>query len=175
MRRGQIHLDLGLTLEYLETKGVPVVGYQTDRLPAFYTRSSPFPVDYRLDSPVEIAAAIHAKLACGLKGGMLIVNPIPRVSMPEEVISATLTGPFRTRRTGREGQDITPSSWTGKDLDPGSPWKQHSAGASQCQAGAHIARELCRKLNKAAFMPCKNAGGATAPGVLHGFIFKSLC
>ncbi len=58
-------LDLGLTLEYLETKGVPVIGYQTEELPAFYTRTSGFKVDYRLDSPEELAAAFHAKRSNG--------------------------------------------------------------------------------------------------------------
>ena len=70
-------LDLGLTLEYLETKGVPVIGYGTDELPAFYTRKSGFGVDYRLDTPAELAAAFHAQREMGLKGGMLVTNPIP--------------------------------------------------------------------------------------------------
>ena len=70
-------LDLGLTLEYLETKGVPVVGYGTDELPAFYTRKSGFGVDYRLDTPEELASAFKAKLDMGLCGGMLVTNPIP--------------------------------------------------------------------------------------------------
>ena len=70
-------LDLGLTLEYLETKGVPVVGYGTDELPAFYTRKSGFGVDYRLDTPGELASAFKAKLDMGLRGGMLVTNPIP--------------------------------------------------------------------------------------------------
>ena len=65
-------LDLGLTLEYLETHGVPVLGYGTEELPAFYTRSSGFKVDYRLDTPKEIADAFRVKLECGLKGGMLV-------------------------------------------------------------------------------------------------------
>ena len=80
-------LDLGLTLEYLETKGVPVIGYQTDELPAFYTRHSGFGVDYRIDTPEELAAAFKAKIDCGLKGGMLVTNPIPEeYSMPKQVI-----------------------------------------------------------------------------------------
>lgn len=142
-------LDLGLTLEYLETKGVPVVGYQTDRLPAFYTRSSPFPVDYRLDSPVEIAAAIHAKLACGLKGGMLIVNPIPQeFSMPEEVISAHIDRALQdAENRGVKGKDITPflldrikTLTQGKSLEANIQLVLHNA-----RLGAHIARELCRK------------------------------
>ncbi len=70
-------LDLGLTREYLETQGVPVVGFQTDKLPAFYTRESDFGVDYRLEQPVEVAAAMKAKWDMGLKGGMVIANPIP--------------------------------------------------------------------------------------------------
>ncbi|MBQ2781853.1 MAG: pseudouridine-5'-phosphate glycosidase [Oscillospiraceae bacterium] len=70
-------LDLGLTLEYLETKGVPVIGYGTSELPAFYTRSSGFGVDYRMDTPAEIAAAFMAQREMGLKAGMLVTNPIP--------------------------------------------------------------------------------------------------
>ncbi|MGX8707967.1 MAG: pseudouridine-5'-phosphate glycosidase, partial [Bacteroidales bacterium] len=71
-------LDLGLTLEYLETKGVPVIGYGTEELPAFYTRTSGFKVDYRLDTPEEIAAAFLAQQEMGLGGGMLVTNPIPK-------------------------------------------------------------------------------------------------
>ncbi|MBL4830319.1 MAG: pseudouridine-5'-phosphate glycosidase [Aliivibrio sp.] len=70
-------LDIGLTLEYLETQGVPVIGYQTKTLPAFYTRESEFNVDYKLDSPQQIAAAMKAKWAMKLTGGMIIANPIP--------------------------------------------------------------------------------------------------
>ncbi len=70
-------LDIGLTLEYLETKGVPVVGYGTDELPAFYTRKSGFPVDYRVDDPMELAKVLQTKWALGLKGGMVVANPIP--------------------------------------------------------------------------------------------------
>ncbi|QFU22850.1 pseudouridine-5'-phosphate glycosidase [Shewanella eurypsychrophilus] len=70
-------LDIGLTLEYLETQGVPVIGHQTDTLPAFYTRESEFGVDYRLDTPKQIATAMKAKWDMGLKGGVVIANPIP--------------------------------------------------------------------------------------------------
>lgn len=70
-------LDLGRTLEYLETKGVPVIGYKTTTLPAFYTKDSAFKVNYEMDSPKEIADMLKAKWDLGLKGGVLITNPIP--------------------------------------------------------------------------------------------------
>ncbi|HWR24365.1 MAG TPA: pseudouridine-5'-phosphate glycosidase [Feifaniaceae bacterium] len=70
-------LDLGLTLEYLETKGVPVIGYGTNELPAFFTRKSGFAVDCRMDTPEEIAASIRMQRDMGYPGGMLITNPIP--------------------------------------------------------------------------------------------------
>ncbi|MDI3325585.1 pseudouridine-5'-phosphate glycosidase [Pontibacterium granulatum] len=84
-------LDLGLTLEYLETQGVPVVGYQTDTLPAFYARESAFDVNYRLDSPDQIAAALKAKWEMGLGGGMVIANPIPEAyAMPHVEIDTAI-------------------------------------------------------------------------------------
>lgn len=84
-------LDLGLTLEYLETKGVTVIGYGVDELPAFYTRRSGFGVDYRLDTPEELAAAFHVKRALGLRGGMLVANPIPEeYGMDKEEIDAAI-------------------------------------------------------------------------------------
>ena len=103
-------LDLGLTLEYLETKGVPVIGYQTEELPAFYTRHSGFKVDYRLDSPEELAAAFKAKLDCGLKGGMLVTNPIPeQYSMPKEQIDAAIAQALKEMdEAGVHGKQCTP-------------------------------------------------------------------
>ena len=103
-------LDLGLTLEYLETKGVPVIGYRTDELPAFYTRHSGFRVDYRIDSPEELAAAFRAKTDCGLKGGMLVTNPIPeQYSMPEDVINAAIGQALaEADKKGVHGKQCTP-------------------------------------------------------------------
>ena len=76
-------LDLGLTLEYLETHGVPVIGFKTDSLPAFFTRCSAFKVDYRLDTADAIANVMHAKWGMGLNGGLVITNPIPEAfAMP---------------------------------------------------------------------------------------------
>ena len=84
-------LDLGLTLEYLETKGVPVIGYGTEELPAFYTRRSGFGVDYRVDRPEELAAVLKASRDLGLKNGILVANPIPEAyAMEKEVIDRAI-------------------------------------------------------------------------------------
>ncbi len=103
-------LDLGLTLEYLETKGVPVIGFGTEELPAFYTRHSGFKVDYRIDTPEELAAAFKAKMDCGLKGGMLVTNPIPEeFSMPKEVIDKAIDQALREMdEVGIHGKQCTP-------------------------------------------------------------------
>ena len=103
-------LDLGLTLEYLETKGVPVIGYGTEELPAFYTRQSGFKVDYRIDTPAELAAAFKASHAMGLPGGMLVTNPIPEEhSMPADVINAAIDQAIAEANTkGIHGKATTP-------------------------------------------------------------------
>ncbi|MGX8706557.1 MAG: pseudouridine-5'-phosphate glycosidase [bacterium] len=103
-------LDLGLTLEYLETKGVPVIGYGTDELPAFYTRTSGFGVDYRLDTPAEVANAFRAKLDMGLKGGMLVANPIPEAySMDPKIINSAIDDAVaEANAKGIRGKQTTP-------------------------------------------------------------------
>ena len=103
-------LDLGLTLEYLETKGVPVIGYGTDELPAFYTRTSGHKVDYRIDTPEELAQAFIAKMAMGLKGGMLVTNPIPeQYSMPHDVIDRAIDQAIaEATEQGIKGKQTTP-------------------------------------------------------------------
>ncbi len=103
-------LDLGLTLEYLETKGVPVIGYGTEELPAFYTRQSGFGVDYRIDTPEELAAAFKASNEMGLKSGMLVTNPIPEeYAMPLETINAAIDQAIsECNAKGIHGKDTTP-------------------------------------------------------------------
>ena len=103
-------LDLGLTLEYLETKGVPVLGYQTEELPAFYTRKSGFGVDYRMDSPEELAAAFKVQNDMELGAGMLVTNPIPEeFAMPKEVIDAAIDQAIREcNEQGIKGKETTP-------------------------------------------------------------------
>ena len=103
-------LDLGLTLEYLETKGVPVIGYGTNELPAFYTRQSGFGVDYRMDSPEELAAAFKASHEMGLRGGMLVTNPIPEeYAMPLDTINAAIDQAIaECEAQGIHGKKTTP-------------------------------------------------------------------
>ena len=103
-------LDIGLTLEYLETKGVPVLGYQTEEMPAFYTTHSGFKVDYRVDSPADAAAILRAKLDCGLKGGMILANPIPpQYAMDLDYINANIDAALKEcDEKGIKGKAITP-------------------------------------------------------------------
>lgn len=103
-------LDLGLTLEYLETKGVPVIGYGTDELPAFYTRHSGFGVDYRADSPEQLAGMFKAQKELGMKGGMLVTNPIPeQYAMDKAVIDAAIDQAMKeSREQGIHGKETTP-------------------------------------------------------------------
>ena len=103
-------LDLGLTLEYLETKGVPVIGFGTKELPAFYTRQSGFQVDYRIDTVEELAAAFKAQNDLGMKGGMLVTNPIPEeYAMPLETINAAIDQAIaECNAEGIHGKETTP-------------------------------------------------------------------
>jgi pseudouridine-5'-phosphate glycosidase len=103
-------LDIGRTLEYLETKGVPVVGYQTDTLPAFYTRSSGYPVDYRVETPEEIAQALHVKWDLGLAGGLVVGNPIPAEhALDDDEIEGIIAEAIsEMTRSGITGKDSTP-------------------------------------------------------------------
>lgn len=103
-------LDIGLTLEYLETRGVPVLGYQTDAFPAFYTRDSGFTVDARFESPDDIAAVLQAKWETGLTGGVLVANPIPEdyALDPVEIETIITTALVEAREGGVRGKATTP-------------------------------------------------------------------
>ena len=103
-------LDLGLTLEYLETHGVPVIGYGTEELPAFYTRTSGFKVDYRIDTPEDLAKVFKAQNDMKLGGGMLVTNPIPEeYSMDPAVINAAIDKAIaESKEQGIHGKATTP-------------------------------------------------------------------
>ena len=103
-------LDLGLTLEYLETKGVPVIGYGTNELPAFYTRKSGLSVDYQVDTPEELAKILKTQHDLGLKGGVLVTNPIPEeYSMDADAINAVIDRAIEeAKEKGIHGKETTP-------------------------------------------------------------------
>lgn len=103
-------LDIGLTLEYLETHGVPVIGYTTEEMPAFYTPRSGHNVDYRLDTPDEIASALKTKWELDLKGGAVIANPIPeKYAMEDETINKAINQALKELdEKGIKGKESTP-------------------------------------------------------------------
>ena len=103
-------LDIGLTLEYLETKGVPVIGYKTAELPAFYTTHSGFKVDYKLDDAATVAKAWAAKLEMGMQGGMVVANPIPEeYAMDLDYINSNIEAAVEEcNRLGIKGKETTP-------------------------------------------------------------------
>lgn len=144
-------LDIGLTLEYLETQGVPVIGYQTDELPAFYTRKSGFSVDYNVDSPDKIASVIKVKWDLGLDGGVVIANPIPeQYAMDYDTITNAINDAIKeAEEKGIKGKDATPfllakvkDITAGKSLDSNIQLVYNNA-----LLGAKIAVELS-KLDK---------------------------
>jgi len=103
-------LDIGLTLEYLETKGVPVIGYKTSELPAFYSSKSGFNVDYRVDSAFDIAEILKTKWRLSIEGGLLVTNPIPKIFelelvMMNKAINEAIIKANKEKITGKE---ITP-------------------------------------------------------------------
>jgi pseudouridine-5'-phosphate glycosidase len=103
-------LDIGLTLEVLETHGVPVIGYRTAALPAFFSRDSGFGVDARLDTPQDIARAMKAKWTLGLAGGLVIANPIPEShALPRQAVERAIEQALdEAQAQGIAGKAVTP-------------------------------------------------------------------
>jgi len=142
-------LDLGLTLEKLETFGVPVLGYQTEELPAFYSRHSGFNCDYKLESPEHTADILKAKWDLGLEGGVLIANPVPEAdeieySLINEKIEQALTEAAEKNINGKE---LTPflldrikEITDGKSLETNIALVRNNA-----VVGARIAKEFAAK------------------------------
>ncbi|MBQ2710817.1 MAG: pseudouridine-5'-phosphate glycosidase [Clostridia bacterium] len=141
-------LDIGLTLECLETRGVPVVGFQTEDMPAFYTQKSGFKVDYRLDTAREIAEAFFVQRKIGLQGGMLVANPIPdSYAMDSKYISDNIQRAVEeAERLGISGKETTPYLLDkiqrltgGKSLQANIQLVYNNA-----RLASQIARELCK-------------------------------
>lgn len=103
-------LDIGRTLEYLETVGVPVVSFGADEVPAFYARSSGYKSDYRIDSPAEAAKALRAKYNLGINGSILITNPVPEeyALAPEDINKTIEAAIIEMDKRGITGKDTTP-------------------------------------------------------------------
>ncbi|QOX63756.1 pseudouridine-5'-phosphate glycosidase [Anoxybacterium hadale] len=141
-------LDIGLTLEYLETYGVPVIGFGTEELPAFYTSKSGFGVDYRVDTPLELASALKAKWDLGLKGGAVIANPIPQeFEMDPAVINAAIDSAIREAdEKGIKGKESTPFLLAKvKELTEGASLDSNiQLVYNNAKVGAQIAVELSK-------------------------------
>ena len=144
-------LDLGLTLEYLETHGVPVIGYGTEELPAFYTRKSGFKVDYRIDTPEDLAKAFFVKQDMGLGGGMLVTNPIPEeFSMNHEIINKAIDEAVEeANKLGIHGKETTPFLLAKiKDLTGGDSLASNiQLVYNNARLAAKTAGELCKLAN----------------------------
>lgn len=141
-------LDIGLTLEYLETSGVPVVGYKTDELPAFYTRKSGFEVDYKVENPVELAEALKAKWDLGLNGGMVIANPIPEeYEMDYDTITKAIEDAVKEAdEKGIKGKESTPFLLSKvKEITGGSSLESNiKLVYNNAEVGAKLAVELSK-------------------------------
>ncbi len=141
-------LDIGRTLEYLETFGVPVLGYRTDYFPAFYCESSGYKLDYNCKDAAEAAAIIHTKWDLGLKGGLLIGNPIPHeyaldYDEMDKVICAAIE---EADEKGVRGKDITPFLLSRiKDMTEGVSFASNLQLAyNNARVAARIAVELAK-------------------------------
>lgn len=141
-------LDIGRTLEYLETMGVPVLGLDTDDFPAFYCRRSGFGVDYNAKTPADVAKIAHAKWSMGLGGGMLIGNPVPQeYAMDFETMSAVIDKALKMAEdAGVKGKEITPFLLAHiVELTGGDSLKTNIQLAyNNARAAARIAVELAR-------------------------------
>ena len=141
-------LDIGLTLEYLETQGVPVVGFKTNEMPAFYNSKSGFNVDYRVDSEAELAKALKAKWDLGLKGGAVVANPIPaEYEMDYDIITTAIEAALKEAdEKGVKGKESTPFLLAKvKELTDGASLDSNiQLVYNNAQVGAKLAVELCK-------------------------------
>lgn len=141
-------LDIGLTLEYLETQGVPVVGFGTDELPAFYTSRSGYPVDYRVDTAESLAQALRTKWDLGLQGGVVIANPIPaEYEMDPTVINTAINTAIKeAEEKGIKGKESTPFLLAKvKELTDGASLDSNiQLVYNNAKLGAQIARALSK-------------------------------
>lgn len=141
-------LDLPLTLEYLETMGVPVLGFKTEELPAFYNSHSGLKVDYKVESAYEMAKIIKAKRENGLVGGILLTNPIPeQYEMPKDVIDKAIDTALKEMdKQGIKGKECTPFLLkTITDLTGGDSLESNiKLVLNNAAVGSEVAKEYCK-------------------------------
>ena len=139
-------LDIPNTLEFLETKGVPVLGYQTKVMPAFYTRESDYSVNYEVSSPVEVAKIMHAKWELGLNGGVLLANPIKKEDSydREEIDNAINLALSEAKELHIAGKEITPFLLGKiKDITGGASLEANiKLVLNNCDIAAKVAKEF---------------------------------
>ena len=139
-------LDIPNTLEFLETKGVPVLGYKTSIMPAFYTRESDYKVNYEVSSPLEVAKIMHAKWNLGLNGGVLLANPIKEEDSydREEIDSAINVALAEAKERNISGKEITPFLLGKiKDITGGASLEANiKLVLNNCDVAAKVAKEF---------------------------------
>ncbi|EZH64554.1 pseudouridine-5'-phosphate glycosidase [Bacillaceae bacterium JMAK1] len=147
-------LDIGLTREYLETNGVPVIGFETSELPAFYTRTSPHAVDYRMDHTEEVAQFMQTKWELGLNGGIVVANPIPEhAALSEAYISQIIEQALEEAKVHQiQGKDVTPylldrlkTLTNGKSLEANIELVKHNAKVAARLAVHYQAESIDKK------------------------------
>ncbi|RNB70260.1 pseudouridine-5'-phosphate glycosidase [Brevibacillus panacihumi] len=142
-------LDLGRTLEYLETHGVPVVGYRTDEFPSFFARESGFGVDFRLDTPEQVGTLLDTKWKLGLNGGVVIANPVPESdALEHDKIEAVIQQALEeAKQNNIAGKKVTPflldkvkQLTAGKSLQTNIALVRHNAAVAAQIAVAYNAK-----------------------------------
>ena len=145
-------LDIGLTLEYLETHGVPVIGYQTDDFPAFYSRKSGFAANFRVDDAATLADVLVTKWSLGLHGGAVIANPVPEAdALDAEAMEAIIQNALEEAAKKQiKGKDVTPFLLDRiTSLTDGTSLKTNVALVkNNANVGAKLAVELAKRQKK---------------------------
>lgn len=141
-------LDLSLTLEYLETMGVPIIGFKTDEFPAFYSRGSGLKVDYTVNDEVEAAKVIKTKWDLGLTGGIVIANPIPeKFALPKDYMDRVIEEALdKAEKAGIKGKELTP--FLLDKINELSEGKSLKANIALLKNNAHLGAKIALELKK---------------------------
>ena len=138
-------LDLSLTMEYLETSGVPVVGYCTDRMPEYMVRGSGFRLTYRMDTPEDLAEVMHIKDQMGIPGGVLVVNPVPKEYELDPIRRQEEQRHGQGDHRLHDGQDQGIPGERERGIPEGLPDQQRAAGVQDRRGDLRAEKELKRE------------------------------